>query len=87
MNRRGFFGRIAGFLGIPVFLRAPAGRPLRDGGPGEMSVTWGSGAVQWYWVGDSPPASCGLLVDLGHITLADGCKQRLFAFDKGDSDE
>lgn len=30
MNRRGFFGRIAGLLGVPFASKAPAERPCRD---------------------------------------------------------
>ncbi len=86
MNRRGFFGSIAGALGIPFVPKSIKDKPLRY--EGEISLAWGSGGTtMWYFWGEVPPSSCGLTHYHGKMTLPDGTTNSLYSFDKEVPDE
>ncbi len=45
MNRRGFFGRMAGLLGLPFIATAPVSH---DTGADEITITTGGGVTRRY---------------------------------------
>ena len=87
MNRRGFFGRVLGLLGIPLVLPSPVGRPLQETSAGEIKITDTFGVTTRYFAGnlDSPHADGAH--KLGMITLPAGATREFFAYEREDSDD
>ena len=47
MNRRGFFGHVAGLFGIPFIPEPPMEHPVRD--TGEFTITTSDGVTRHYF--------------------------------------
>ena len=74
-------------IGISFIPKASVDLPLRDTSVGEMCLDWCSGGSKmWYYLGDTPPSSCGPTYYHGMMTLPNGSTHRLYSFDKEDSD-
>lgn len=73
MNRRGFLGRVLGFLSLPFVSKVPLERPMHDTSAGQIIITTCDGVSRRYFPCDKE--------DEGLYTLSDG-----EAIDWGDSD-